>query len=123
MPGGWQGLHLIQIVVRSGSRACRFEIRPGDYVSQGVRAELRDWYNAPFETTTWYGFSTRLPDGFRPPAGVGVVLAQWHDQAELGDLSGKPPLAHIGSHRLAKRRTEGAREVSGADPGIVGERG
>jgi peptide/nickel transport system ATP-binding protein len=80
-------------VVRTGSRACRFEIRPGDYVSQGVRAELRDWYNAPFETTTWYGFSTWLPRDFSPPAGVGVVLAQWHDQAELGDLSGKPPLA------------------------------
>ena len=30
---------------------------------------------------------------FRPPKGVGVVLAQWHDQAELGDPSGKPPLA------------------------------
>jgi peptide/nickel transport system ATP-binding protein len=80
-------------VVRTGSRACRFEIRPGDYVSQGVRAELRDWYNAPFENPTWYGFSTYLPNDFRPPAGVGVVLAQWHDQAELGDLSGKPPLA------------------------------
>ena len=43
-------------IVRTGSRACRFEIRPGDYVSQGVRAELRDWYNAPFEIPTWYGF-------------------------------------------------------------------
>jgi hypothetical protein len=29
-------------VVRSGKRACRFELRPGDYVSQGHRAELRD---------------------------------------------------------------------------------
>lgn len=80
-------------IVRSGSKACRFEIRPGDSISQGRRAELRDWYNAPFEADTWYGFSTYLPDGFSPPEGVGVVLAQWHDQAELGDLSGKPPLA------------------------------
>ncbi|MCX7304465.1 MAG: polysaccharide lyase [Hyphomicrobiales bacterium] len=80
-------------VVRSGSKACRFEIRPGDEVSQGFRAELRDWYNAPFETDTWYSFSTYLPPDFAPPDGVGVVLAQWHDQAELGDPSGKPPLA------------------------------
>jgi peptide/nickel transport system ATP-binding protein len=80
-------------IVRTGTKACRFEIRPGDHVSQGLRAELRDWYNAPFEEDTWYGFSTYLPKDFAPPKGVGVVLAQWHDQAELGDPSGKPPLA------------------------------
>ncbi len=80
-------------VVRTGTRACRFEIRPGDEVSQGLRAELRDWYNAPFGTDTWYGFSTLIPEDFRPPAQVGIVMAQWHDQAELGDPSGKPPIA------------------------------
>ncbi len=80
-------------VVRSGTKACRFEIRPGDEVSQGLRAELRDWYNAPFEADTWYGFSTYLPADFSPPEGVGIVLAQWHDQAELGDPAGKPPFA------------------------------
>jgi hypothetical protein len=80
-------------IVRTGTKACRFEIRPGDHVSQGLRAELRDWYNAPFEEDVWYGFSTYLPASFRPPPGVGVVLAQWHDQAELGDPSGKPPFA------------------------------
>lgn len=80
-------------VVRVGTRACRFEIRPGDYVSQGLRAELRDWYNAPYEEDTWYGFSTWLPRSFAPPPDVGIVLAQWHDQAELGNLAGKPPLA------------------------------
>ena len=80
-------------IVRTGTKACRFEIRPGDHVSQGLRAELRDWYNAPFEEDTWYGFSTYLPKDFEPPKGVGIVLAQWHDQAELGDPSGKPPLA------------------------------
>lgn len=62
-------------------------------MSQGLRAELRDWYNAPFEADTWYGFSTYLPEDFAPPRGVGVVLAQWHDQAELGDPAGKPPFA------------------------------
>jgi hypothetical protein len=80
-------------IVRIGARACRFEIDKGDFVSQGARAELRDWYNAPLEAETWYGFSTYLPQNFVPPKGVGVVLAQWHDQAELGDPSGKPPFA------------------------------
>lgn len=80
-------------IVRSGKMACRFEIRNGDRVSQGLRAELRDWYNAPFEEETCYAFSTYLPAGFAPPRDVGVVLAQWHDQAELGEPAGKPPLA------------------------------
>jgi ABC-type glutathione transport system ATPase component len=80
-------------VKRVGSKACRFELRPGDHVSQGLRAELRDWYNPPHETPVWYGFSTLLPESFAPPFDTGVVLAQWHDQAALGDPSGKPPLA------------------------------
>lgn len=80
-------------IVRVGTKACRFEIVPGDYVSQGVRAELRDWYNAPLEAVTWYGFSTYLPQSLSDLRGTGIVLVQWHDQAELGDPSGKPPVA------------------------------
>ena len=102
-------------IARVGTRACRFEIRPGDYVSQGRRAELRDWYNAPFETDTWYGFSTYLPQAFKPPTGVGIVLAQWHDQAELGDPSGKPPLA-IRYLDGALRFTGAYSEVASQDP-------
>ncbi|MEP9389169.1 polysaccharide lyase [Mesorhizobium sp. KR9-304] len=102
-------------VVRSGAKSCRFEIRPGDYVSQGFRAELRDWYNAPFEADTWYGFSTYLPKDFAPPQGVGVVLAQWHDQAELGDPAGKPPLA-IRYLDGALRFTGAFSEVASQDP-------
>ena len=102
-------------IVRTGTRACRFEIRPGDRVSQGYRAELRDWYNAPFEEDTWYGFSTYLPMDFAPPKGLGVVLAQWHDQAELGDPSGKPPLA-IRYLDGALRFTGAFSEVASQDP-------
>lgn len=80
-------------IVRVGTKACRFEIGPGDYVSQGVRAELRDWYNAPLDAVTWYGFATYLPQSLADLRGTGIVLAQWHDQAELGDPSGKPPIA------------------------------
>lgn len=102
-------------IVRTGTKACRFEIGPGDYVSQGLRAELRDWYNAPFEEDTWYGFSTYLPKDFNPPRGVGVVLAQWHDQAELGDPAGKPPLA-IRYLDGALRFTGAFAEVASQDP-------
>src|SRR5918998_4871617 len=80
-------------VVRVGTRACRFELRPGDYISEGHRAELRDPFNARWEEEVWYGFSTFLPGAHRASPGIGVVLAQWHDQAKLGDASGKPPLA------------------------------
>jgi peptide/nickel transport system ATP-binding protein len=102
-------------IVRTGTKACRFEIRPGDNVSQGFRAELRDWYNAPFEEDTWYGFSTYLPGDFHPPKGVGVVLAQWHDQAELGDPAGKPPFA-IRYHDGALRFTGAFSEVASQNP-------
>ena len=79
--------------VRIGTRACRFELRPGDYVSEGHRAELRDPANAPLDAETWYGFSTLIPEDFPVGEGIGCVLAQWHDQAKLGDPSGKPPIA------------------------------
>lgn len=80
-------------VVRAGTRACRFELRPGDYVSQGHRAELRDPYNVVWDEEVWYGFSTFITADFDLPDTVGCVFAQWHDQAKLGDPSGKPPLA------------------------------
>lgn len=102
-------------VVRIGTKACRFEVRPGDQVSQGLRAELRDWYNAPFGIDIWYGFSTLVPGDFRPPTGVGVVLAQWHDQAEIGDPSGKPPLA-IRYRDGALHFTGAFSEVASHDP-------
>jgi peptide/nickel transport system ATP-binding protein len=98
---GWSvkrlaGAHSASIqseIVRIGSRACRFELRPGDYVSQGHRAELRDPYNVAWDEVVWYGFSTFIAADFALPANVGCVLAQWHDQAKLGDPSGKPPIA------------------------------
>ncbi len=80
-------------VVRVGTRACRFELRPGDYISQGHRAELRDPFNAAWEAEVWYGFSTLVSAEHPIEHGVGCVLAQWHDQAKLGDPSGKPPIA------------------------------
>jgi len=79
--------------VRVGTRACRFELRPEDYISQGHRAELRDPFNAIWEEEVWYGFSTLMSSAHRLAAGIGCVLAQWHDQALLGDPSGKPPIA------------------------------
>ena len=80
-------------IVRVGTRACRFTLLPGDYISQGHRAELRDPFNARWEEEVWYGFSTFVPSAHRASPGIGTVLAQWHDQAKLGDPSGKPPIA------------------------------
>lgn len=92
-------------VVRVGTRACRFELRPDDYVSQGHRAELRDPFNARWEQEVWYGFASLLPlEHFADVAEC--VLAQWHDQAKLGDPSGKPP--------IAVRYKAGALKITGA---------
>jgi hypothetical protein len=80
-------------IVRVGTRACRFALNPGDYISEGHRAELRDPFNARWEEVVWYGFSTFIAEDFVLDEAIGCVLAQWHDQAKLGDPSGKPPLA------------------------------
>ena len=80
-------------VVRVGRYACRFELRAGDYISQGHRAELRDKFVPPWDTPVWYGFSTLVAADHATPKGVGLVMAQWHDQAEPGVPSGKPPVA------------------------------
>lgn len=79
--------------VRHGRYAARFELRNGDRVSDGWRAELKDPHNATLGRDVWYGFSTYLPPDY-PDHDFSCVLAQWHDQAELGDHSGKPPIAH-----------------------------
>ena len=104
-------------VVRTGRRACRFELRPGDYVSQGHRAELRDPYNVVWDEEVWYGFSTRLADDFELPEKIGCVFAQWHDQAKLGDPSGKPPIAI--RYRAGRLFLTGAYgRVAGPEPDI-----
>ena len=103
---------------RIGRYSCRFELRPQDNVSQGNRAELRDWWNAHLDTECWYGFSTFLPLDFAPPAGTGIVLAQWHDQARLGEPSGKPPIALRYRDGLL-RFTGAAGAVASSNPEIV----
>ncbi len=80
-------------IVRHGRYAARFELRNGDRVSHGWRAEIKDRHNVSFGRDVWYAFSTYLPPDY-PDHDYSCVLAQWHDQAELGDPSGKPPIAH-----------------------------
>jgi hypothetical protein len=126
LPPGWSrkrivGPHSLRLEAADQvGVAARFELRPGDYVSEGHRAELRDLYHAVPGSEVWYAFSTMVPE--EHPAGEGniCVLCQWHDQAPAGLACLKPPLAH----RLRGRRfyvTLGAdghaqREIASIDP-------
>ena len=65
--------------VRTGRYAARFELRHGNRVSEGWRAELRDPSTAPSDRDTWYGFSTYLPLDYPEDHDYSCVLAQWHD--------------------------------------------
>src|SRR5437667_5329368 len=47
-----------------GRRAVRIELRPGDYVSDGWRAELKDPYSARVGEELWYGFGTLVPTDY-----------------------------------------------------------
>jgi len=62
-----------------GRRAVRIELRPGDYVSEGWRAELRDPYLARVGQDLWYGFSTLVPTDYPIGEDNSCMLAQWHD--------------------------------------------
>jgi polysaccharide lyase-like protein len=63
--------------VRAGDWAARFEIRPGDQVSHGERAELAYASGESEGVESWWGWSVYFPDGFVP--GRWTVFTQWHD--------------------------------------------
>lgn len=85
---------LVRDVVHKSPYAARVELRRGDNVSEGWRAELTDHYNAPIGRDLWYGFSSYIPKDYPVGEDNICVLAQWHDEAEPGQDSGKPMLAH-----------------------------
>ncbi|AFY02373.1 polysaccharide lyase [Bdellovibrio bacteriovorus] len=80
-------------VVRSGSKAVRFELRNNENVSGGFRSELRDPYFAPLFQDTWYHLSVFVPEHFPMTLTNSCVFAQWHDQQDPGDGDRNPPIA------------------------------
>ncbi len=82
---GWKTRRLVHAdsaVVQDhveGRRAVRIELRPGDYVSEGWRAELTDPYLARVGQDLWYGFSTLIPTDYPIDEDNSCMLAQWHD--------------------------------------------
>ncbi len=77
-----------------GRRAARIELRPGDYVSDGWRAELKDPYSARVGEELWYGFSTLVPTDYPTSEDDSCMLAQWHDWTN--------PVPPILAHRYNK---------------------
>jgi hypothetical protein len=63
--------------VRAGAWAARFEIRPGDVVSHGQRAELAYASGESEGVESWWGWSVYFPTDFVP--GRWTVFTQWHD--------------------------------------------
>lgn len=81
--------------VRRGRYAARFELRAGDDTGDGVRAELKEGYNAPLGREIWYSFSTLVPRDF-PIADSRTVITQWHAEEDPGEAiaARSPVLAH-----------------------------
>lgn len=67
-------------IKREGPNSARFELRPGDRVSGGWRAELRDLNNAKPDSVIWYSISSFIPEEFPQEPDNSFVLIQWHDQ-------------------------------------------
>lgn len=75
--------------------AVKFTIAPfDDEISKGVRAELRDMYEAKNGEVVWYRFSTLLEKDFPMASTHRLVLAQWHERTQDGVGSLRPPLSH-----------------------------
>ncbi|MEM8811977.1 MAG: heparin lyase I family protein [Pseudomonadota bacterium] len=76
-------------------RAVRFQIDPQDAkISGGIRAELRDLYEAVNGEEVWYRLSTMLPPDFPVDADHRLVLAQWHERKMDSEQPLRPPLSH-----------------------------
>jgi hypothetical protein len=86
---------VVRSPVRRGNFAARFELRAGDDTGDGVRAELKERYLAPFGRDVWYSFSTLIPEDF-PIVEKSTVITQWHASEDPGeDVAGRSPvLAH-----------------------------
>ena len=94
--------YITDSISRNGKYSMRFELRKGDEVGwdQGSRAELKEDYNAPFKKEIWYGLSLFIPEDF-PELEKNCVLAQWHGEHDLGEVSRSPVLAiRIEKNRL-----------------------
>ena len=80
---------------RRGKYAARFELRAGDDTGDGVRAEVKERYLAPFGREIWYSFSTFIPPDF-PIVDTPTVISQWHASEDPGEdaASRSPVLAH-----------------------------
>ena len=63
--------------VRRGDWAGRFEVRQGDSVSHGQRAELVRRTNESEGVEEWWAWSVFFPDDFHP--GRWTIFSQWHD--------------------------------------------
>jgi len=91
---------------REGNYSARFELRTGDRVSGGWRAELRDLNNAVPGSTVWYSLSTMIPEDFPEEEDNSFVLIQWHDQK----VPWNNPEGH--SPPLAARYREGRFDIT-----------
>ena len=93
-------------IVREGAASARFELRTGDRISDGWRAELRDLNNAVPESVVWYSISTLIPEDFPQEPENSYVLIQWHDQK----VPWNNPKGH--SPPLAARYRDGRLDVT-----------
>jgi len=80
---------------RKGNASFRFELRNGDFVSDGNKAELRDMFSAAMGKEIWYGLSILIPEDFAIEKNNSCVMAQWHDNPDsaYGEVPRYPPLA------------------------------
>ena len=80
-------------IVRAGTGAVRFELRPNDGWGDGYypdsRAELSESIKVGIGNDIWYGFSMFIAKDYPIDESRSLVCGQWHQSSR----SGRPPLA------------------------------
>jgi hypothetical protein len=120
----------VKDIIRAGKTAVRFELRPGDQWEGAssyrdgpdqFRTELSGHRNftATMGKDYWYGFSMLIPADFPHAAVTQVIIGEWHDVADQGEISRSPVLAQRYEYSVFRVQLYySSQEIQRSDSGI-----
>jgi hypothetical protein len=76
--GPWSAT-FVSSPIRSGHSAVRFELRPGDFLHDGYRCELKEKFYPAWESVQHYEVSSLIPPDFPLDEGSVCLIHQWHN--------------------------------------------
>ncbi|PZM08030.1 hypothetical protein CPY51_30235 [Rhizobium tubonense] len=78
LKGPWSAT-LVPSPGRSGSTAARFELRPGDFLHDGYRSELKEKFYPVLESVQHYEITSMISPDYPLDEGSVSLIHQWHN--------------------------------------------